>query len=87
MNLEVINKSKSQMLYRRISKALNNNNSKLRFSKEHESQCEYPIICGDMNNSAYLMFIEMQRKVERLFRRGRYFGLARHISLSTILLE
>jgi endonuclease/exonuclease/phosphatase family metal-dependent hydrolase len=53
-NLEVINKSKSQMLYRRISKAFTQQQQQAEIFKEHESACEYPvIICGDMNNSAY----------------------------------
>jgi hypothetical protein len=52
-NIEVINKSKSQMLYKRISKAFTQQQAEI--FKEHESRCEYPvIICGDMNNSAYL---------------------------------
>lgn len=53
-NIEVINKSKSQMLYRRISKAFTQQQQQAEIFKEHESRCEYPvIICGDMNNSAY----------------------------------
>ena len=53
-NLEVINKSKSQMLYRRISKAFTQQQQQAEIFKDHESRCEYPvIICGDMNNSAY----------------------------------
>jgi endonuclease/exonuclease/phosphatase family metal-dependent hydrolase len=54
-NLEVINKSKSQI--KGLVRLLHSSNSKLRSFKEHESRCEYPvIICGDMNNSAYSMF-------------------------------
>ena len=42
------------MLYRRISKAFKQQQQQAEIFKEHESQCEYPvIICGDMNNSAY----------------------------------
>ncbi|MBX9887422.1 MAG: endonuclease/exonuclease/phosphatase family protein [Flavobacteriaceae bacterium] len=53
-NIEVINKSKSRMLYRRISKAFKQQQQQAELFKEHESRCEYPvIICGDMNNSAY----------------------------------
>jgi endonuclease/exonuclease/phosphatase family metal-dependent hydrolase len=53
-NIEVINKSKSQMLYKRISKAFTQQQQQAEIFKEHESRCEYPvIICGDMNNSAY----------------------------------
>jgi RNA-splicing ligase RtcB len=52
-NIEVINKSKSQMLYKRISKAFTQQQQQAEIFKEHESR-EYPvIICGDMNNSAY----------------------------------
>jgi endonuclease/exonuclease/phosphatase (EEP) superfamily protein YafD len=53
-NIEVINKSKSQMLYKRISKVFTQQQQQAEIFKEHESRCEYPvIICGDMNNSAY----------------------------------
>jgi endonuclease/exonuclease/phosphatase family metal-dependent hydrolase len=53
-NIELINKSKSQMLYKSISKAFTQQQQQAEIFKEHESRCEYPvIICGDMNNSAY----------------------------------
>jgi hypothetical protein len=45
-NIEVINKSKSQMLYKRISN-FTQQQQQAEIFKEHESRCEYPvIICG-----------------------------------------
>lgn len=53
-NIDVINKDKSQMLLIRISKAFKQQQLQAEIFKEHEKQCDYPIIiCGDMNNSAF----------------------------------
>jgi hypothetical protein len=58
-NIEVINKSKSQMLYRRISKALNNNNSKRSFSKSTKVSVNIPLLSVIWIIAPTLMFIEM----------------------------
>lgn len=76
-NIEVINKSKSQMLYRRISKAFKQQQQQAEIFKEHESSCEYPvIICGDMNNSAYsYVYRNIKGKLKDSFEEaGKGFG-------------
>ncbi|MDG2431275.1 endonuclease/exonuclease/phosphatase family protein [Flavobacterium sp.] len=76
-NIEVINKSKSQMLYRRISKAFTQQQQQAEIFKEHESACEYPvIICGDMNNSAYsYVYRNIKGKLQDCFEEaGKGFG-------------
>ena len=76
-NIEVINKSKSQMLYRRISKAFTQQQQQAEIFKAHESRCEYPvIICGDMNNSAYsYVYRNIKGKLQDCFEEaGKGFG-------------
>lgn len=76
-NIEVINKSKSQMLYRRISKAFTQQQQQAEIFKEHENRCEYPvIICGDMNNSAYsYVYRNVKGKLQDCFEEaGKGFG-------------
>jgi endonuclease/exonuclease/phosphatase family metal-dependent hydrolase len=52
-NIDAMNQQKSQVLFRRISKAFKQQQQAEIF-KEHKIKCIYPmIICGDMNNSAY----------------------------------
>jgi hypothetical protein len=58
-NIEVINKSKSQMLYKRISKAFTQQQQQAEIFKEHESHASIPLLFGDMNNSAYSYFTEI----------------------------
>jgi endonuclease/exonuclease/phosphatase family metal-dependent hydrolase len=49
-----MNQQKSQVLFRRISKAFKQQQQQAEIFKEHKIKCIYPmIICGDMNNSAY----------------------------------
>jgi endonuclease/exonuclease/phosphatase family metal-dependent hydrolase len=53
-NINAINQSKSQKLFRRISKAFKQQQQQAELIKEHKKDCPYPIIiCGDMNNSAF----------------------------------
>jgi hypothetical protein len=60
-NIDVMNKDKSQMILIRISKAFKQQQQAEIF-KAHEKQCEYPIIiCGDMNNSAFLCIQKYKR--------------------------
>jgi hypothetical protein len=54
-----MNKDKSQMILIRISKAFKQQQQQAEIFKAHEKQCEYPInICGDMNNSAFYVYIK-----------------------------
>ncbi|PVX46721.1 endonuclease/exonuclease/phosphatase family metal-dependent hydrolase [Flavobacterium sp. 103] len=53
-NIDVIDQQKSKFLFIRISKAFKQQQEQAAIFKEHEKNCQYPIIiCGDMNNSAF----------------------------------
>ncbi len=53
-NINAIDQSKSQKLFKRISKAFKQQQQQAELIKEHKKDCPYPIIiCGDMNNSAF----------------------------------
>lgn len=53
-NIDVINQNKSQMLFKRISKAFIQQQQQAQIIKDHKNESPYPIIlCGDMNNSAF----------------------------------
>ena len=53
-NINAINQTKSQKLFRRISKAFKQQQQQAELIKDHKKDCPYPIIiCGDMNNSAF----------------------------------
>ena len=53
-NIDVMDQQKSKFLFIRISKAFKQQQEQATIFKEHEKNCEYPIIiCGDMNNSAF----------------------------------
>lgn len=53
-NIDVINQNKSQLLFKRISKAFIQQQQQAQLIKDHKNDCPYPIIlCGDMNNSAF----------------------------------
>lgn len=49
-----INQSKSEMLFKRISKAFMQQQNQAEILTNHTKECPYPmLICGDMNNSAF----------------------------------
>lgn len=53
-NVNVINKQKSQMVFKRISNAFTKQQMQAEILRNHKKECKYPIImCGDMNNSAF----------------------------------
>jgi endonuclease/exonuclease/phosphatase family metal-dependent hydrolase len=53
-NIDEINQAKSEVLFKRISKAFTKQQQQAEIIKNHKMDCEYPIIiCGDMNNSAF----------------------------------
>lgn len=53
-NVDAINKSKSQMVFNRISEAFKKQQAQAEILVNHKKNCHYPmIICGDMNNSAF----------------------------------
>ncbi len=53
-NVEGINQQKSELIFKRISKAFTKQQEQAQIIKEHKEACKYPlIICGDMNNSAF----------------------------------
>lgn len=53
-NIDVIDQQKSKFLFIRISKAFKQQQEQAAIFKEHQKNCNYPmIICGDMNNSAF----------------------------------
>ena len=53
-NIEEINKTKSQMMFKRISVAFGKQQRQAEIIMNHKKDCEYPIIiCGDLNNSSF----------------------------------
>ena len=53
-NVEGINQQKSEIIFKRISKAFTKQQEQAQIIKDHKALCKYPlIICGDMNNSAF----------------------------------
>lgn len=53
-NVEGMNQQKSEIIFKRISKAFTKQQEQAQIIKDHKELCKYPIIiCGDMNNSAY----------------------------------
>jgi endonuclease/exonuclease/phosphatase family metal-dependent hydrolase len=53
-DIQVMNQSKSQRMFKRMSKAFKMQQQQAEILSEHKSKCTYPIIiCGDMNNSAF----------------------------------
>jgi RNA-splicing ligase RtcB len=86
-NIDVMNKDKSQMILIRISKAFKQQQQQAEIFKAHEKQCEYPIICGDMNNSAYsYVYRNIKGTLKDSFEEAGK-GLGQLISSSIIPLE
>jgi endonuclease/exonuclease/phosphatase family metal-dependent hydrolase len=53
-DIQVINQSKSERMFKRISTAFKMQQQQAEIVREHKSKCKHPIIvCGDMNNSAF----------------------------------
>ncbi len=53
-NVDVIDKQKSQLVIKRISKGFRKQQLQAEILMKHKNNCPYPIIiCGDMNNSAF----------------------------------
>jgi endonuclease/exonuclease/phosphatase family metal-dependent hydrolase len=53
-NVEGINQEKSQVIFKRISKAFTKQQQQAEIIMNHKKLCKYPIVvCGDMNNSAF----------------------------------
>jgi endonuclease/exonuclease/phosphatase family metal-dependent hydrolase len=76
-DINVINQSKSQKLFNRISKAFKQQQQQAELFKEHKKDCEYPlIICGDMNNSAFsYVYRNIKGKLRDSFEEaGKGFG-------------
>jgi len=49
-----INQEKSELIFKKLSKAFTKQQEQAAILKEHKELCKYPlIICGDMNNSAF----------------------------------
>lgn len=76
-NIDEINKSKSQKLFYRISKAFKIQQQQAKIIEEHKKKCTYPlIICGDMNNSAFsYVYRSIKGKLKDCFEEaGKGFG-------------
>ncbi len=76
-NIDVMNQQKSQMLFKRISKAFKQQQQQAEIFKEHKKGCMYPlIICGDMNNSAFsYVYRNIKGKLKDCFEEtGKGFG-------------
>nr|WP_314865894.1 endonuclease/exonuclease/phosphatase family protein [uncultured Flavobacterium sp.] len=76
-DINVINQSKSQKLFNRISKAFKQQQQQAELFKEHKNNCQYPlIICGDMNNSAFsYVYRNIKGKLRDSFEEaGKGFG-------------
>ncbi|MEY4963377.1 MAG: hypothetical protein RLZZ323_696 [Bacteroidota bacterium] len=76
-DINVINQSKSQKLFNRISKAFKQQQQQAELFKEHKKDCQYPlIICGDMNNSAFsYVYRNIKGKLRDSFEEaGKGFG-------------
>jgi endonuclease/exonuclease/phosphatase family metal-dependent hydrolase len=53
-NIDEINKTKSQMMFKRISVAFGKQQQQSEIIMNHKKDCDYPIIiCGDLNNSSF----------------------------------
>jgi endonuclease/exonuclease/phosphatase family metal-dependent hydrolase len=53
-DIQGINQKKSEVIFRRISKAFKQQQLQAEIIMNHKKDCKYPnIICGDMNNSAF----------------------------------
>lgn len=53
-NVDAIDKEKSELLIKRISKGFRKQQLQAEILMKHKNNCHYPIlICGDMNNSAF----------------------------------
>lgn len=53
-DIQGIDQSKSEKMFKRISKAFKKQQQQAEIIMEHKNDCPYPIIiCGDMNNSAF----------------------------------
>ncbi len=53
-DIQGIDQKKSELIFRRISKAFRKQQLQAEIIMKHKKDCNYPIIiCGDMNNSAY----------------------------------
>ncbi len=53
-NIDAMDQSKSEMMFKRLSKAFKQQQEQAAIIREHKKECKYPvIICGDMNNSAF----------------------------------
>ena len=53
-DINEINGQKSQLIFKRISRAFRTQQHQAELIMNHKKDCDYPIlICGDMNNSAY----------------------------------
>lgn len=49
-----LNQEKSEVIFKKLSKAFTKQQEQAAILKEHKELCQYPvIICGDMNNSAF----------------------------------
>ena len=76
-DINVMNQSKSQKLFNRISKAFKQQQQQAELFKEHKNECQYPlIICGDMNNSAFsYVYRNIKGKLRDSFEEaGKGFG-------------
>jgi endonuclease/exonuclease/phosphatase family metal-dependent hydrolase len=76
-NIDVIDQQKSKSLFIRISKAFKQQQEQAAIFKEHEKECQYPIIiCGDMNNSAFsYVYRNIKGKLKDSFEEaGKGFG-------------
>lgn len=76
-NIDVINQSKSQKLFIRISKAFKQQQQQAEQFSDHKMKCTYPvIICGDMNNSAFsYVYRSIKGKLKDSFEEaGQGFG-------------
>jgi len=76
-----IDQKKSEMIFRRMSKAFREQQQQAEIIANHKSSCPFPIIvCGDMNNSAFsYVYRSIKGKLQDCFEQaGNGFGQTYH---------
>src|SRR6478736_4003485 len=76
-DIQGINQRKSEVIFRRISKAFKQQQLQAEIIMNHKKDCKYPIIiCGDMNNSAFsYVYRNIKGKLKDSFEEaGKGFG-------------
>ncbi len=76
-NVEEINQKKSELIFKRISKAFTQQQQQASIIVAHKNECKYPtVLCGDMNNSAFsYVYRNIKGNMQDCFEKeGSHFG-------------